>query len=90
MQERGAEQVRAGAGGMDRRSWTPTRRQTNRPCWKRLWTYQALDIVEPKLLTTLLNAHDYRVRAAAARVAGMWAGRLHNPLELLAPRVRRR
>jgi putative heme-binding domain-containing protein len=52
-----------------------------------LWTYQALDIVEPKLLTALLNASDYRVRAAAARVAGMWTGRLANPLELLAPRV---
>ena len=52
-----------------------------------MWTYQALDIVEPKLLASLLNAGDYRVRAAAARVAGAWAGRLSNPLELLAPRV---
>ena len=53
-----------------------------------LWTYQALNIVEPKLLTTLLNANDYRVRAAAVRVAGMWSSRLANPLELLAPRAR--
>ena len=52
-----------------------------------LWTYQAFDIVEPRLLNVLLNANDYRVRAAAARVAGAWAGRLKNPLELLAPRV---
>jgi len=52
-----------------------------------LWTYQAFDIVEPKLLASLLNANEYRVRAAAARVAGAWAGRLNNPLELLAPRV---
>ncbi len=52
-----------------------------------LWTYQALDIVEPKLLNAMLNASDYRVRAAATRVAGMWARRLPNPLELLAPRV---
>jgi putative heme-binding domain-containing protein len=53
-----------------------------------LWTYQALDIVEPKLLAEMLNANDYRVRAAAVRVASAWASRLPNPLELLAPRVR--
>ncbi len=53
-----------------------------------MWTYQALDIVEPKLLAELLNAKDYRVRAAAVRVASAWSGRLSDPLELLAPRAR--
>src|SRR5262249_32571624 len=52
-----------------------------------LWTYQALDMVEPKLLGVLLRASDYRVRAAATRVLGMWHARLTNPLELLSLRV---
>src|SRR5262249_19999143 len=52
-----------------------------------LWTYQALDVPEPKLLGVLLRANDYRVRAAATRVLGMWHARLTNPLELLALRV---
>jgi putative heme-binding domain-containing protein len=52
-----------------------------------LWTYQAFDVVEPKLLHVLLSANDYRVRAAAVRVVGAWGDRLPNPLELLAPRV---
>jgi putative heme-binding domain-containing protein len=49
-----------------------------------LWTYQALDVPEPKLLDVLLRASDYRVRAAATRVLGMWHAKLTNPLELLA------
>jgi putative heme-binding domain-containing protein len=52
-----------------------------------LWCFQAFDVVEPKLLQTLLNANDYRVRAAAVRVAGAWSDRLPHQLELLAPRV---
>jgi putative heme-binding domain-containing protein len=60
-----------------------------------LWTYQALDVVEPNLLAALLRAHDPRARAAAARVVASWHGRLDHPIELLAagvaddhPRVR--
>ncbi len=52
-----------------------------------LWTYQALDVVEPKLLAHLLQAGDYRIRAAAVRVVSAWHERLSEPLELLAPRV---
>ena len=52
-----------------------------------LWTYQSLDVVEPKLLQTLLEAKDHRIRAAATRVAGAWSDRLAQPLELLAGRV---
>jgi putative heme-binding domain-containing protein len=52
-----------------------------------LWTYQSLDVVEPGLLGTLLQARDYRVRAAATRVVGAWHARLPNALELLARRV---
>jgi len=52
-----------------------------------LWTYQALDVVEPKLLAALLQARDSRIRAAAVRVVSAWHDRLSKPLEMLAPRV---
>jgi putative heme-binding domain-containing protein len=52
-----------------------------------LWTYQSLDAVESQLVATLLQASDYRIRAAAVRVVAAWRERLANPLELLAPRV---
>jgi putative heme-binding domain-containing protein len=53
-----------------------------------LWTYQSLDVVEPKLLEDLLKAADYRVRAAAVRVASQWRERLADPLALLGAAVR--
>jgi putative heme-binding domain-containing protein len=52
-----------------------------------IWTYQSLDVVEPKLLAALLNAADPRVRAAAVRVTSAWHDRLADVLELLAPRI---
>jgi putative heme-binding domain-containing protein len=52
-----------------------------------LWTYQSLDVVEPRLLAAVLQARDHHARAAAVRVAAHWHARLVNPLELLAPRV---
>jgi putative heme-binding domain-containing protein len=52
-----------------------------------LWTYQALDVVEPKLLASLLEAKDYRIRAAAVRVVSAWVERLSDPLQLLTPRI---
>src|SRR5262249_17191046 len=60
-----------------------------------LWMYQAIDVVEPKLLERLLNAQDAHIRAAATRVVSYWHSRLKEPLNLLAkgvedphPRVR--
>ncbi|MEO7517100.1 MAG: PVC-type heme-binding CxxCH protein [Verrucomicrobiota bacterium] len=60
-----------------------------------LWTYQAIDIVEPNLLEKCLKANDGRVRAAAVRVFSAWANRLPNVPRVLAqlandvhPRVR--
>ncbi len=53
-----------------------------------LWTSQSLDAVEPKLLAGLLEATDYRVRAAAVRVVSMWRERLADPLALLSAAVR--
>ncbi|HEY7428407.1 MAG TPA: HEAT repeat domain-containing protein, partial [Gemmataceae bacterium] len=52
-----------------------------------LWTYQSLDMVEPKLLMALLQAKDYRLRAAAVRVVSAWHDRLSDPLDLLTPRL---
>ena len=52
-----------------------------------LWTYQALDVVEPNLLAALLRSNDPRVRTAATRVTRYWHNRLPDPLELLAIQV---
>src|SRR5208337_2892085 len=52
-----------------------------------LWTYQSLDVVEPKLLATLLQARDHHARAAATRAIQTWHPRLPNAMELLAERV---
>ena len=60
-----------------------------------LWTYESIDVVEPKLLTELLASSDARVRAAAVRTVSHWHDFLPNAHELLAkaivdenPRVR--
>ena len=52
-----------------------------------LWTYQSIDVVEPRLLYSLLRSQDHRVRAAATRVVYHWHRRLPRPLELLAERI---
>jgi putative heme-binding domain-containing protein len=52
-----------------------------------LWTYQSLDLQEPKLLERLLSAQDHHVRAAAIRVLSAWHGHLPNALKLLSARV---
>jgi len=52
-----------------------------------LWIYQSLDMVEPKLLASLLEAKEGRVRAAATRVLAYWQERIPRALELLAERV---
>jgi putative heme-binding domain-containing protein len=52
-----------------------------------LWTYQSLDVVEPGLLNTLLNAKDFHARAAAVRVLGDWHARIPNAIDLLAVRA---
>ncbi len=52
-----------------------------------LWTYESLDVVEPQLLTLLLNSSDPRVRAAAVRVTQHWLGKVDDPFGRLAARV---
>ncbi len=65
----------------------PTDSQYEHNLLEGLWTYQSLNVVEPGLLSTLLRAKDYRVRAAATRVLSQWQQRISNAQELLAVRV---
>jgi putative heme-binding domain-containing protein len=88
LKERGAAAVAAAltswVRGIDR---ADPRREADR--LEALWTYQALDIVEPGLLASLLEAREPRIRAAAVRVLAHWHKRLADPdpLALLEPRV---
>jgi putative heme-binding domain-containing protein len=52
-----------------------------------LWTYQSLDVAEPRLLARLLRARDHHARAAATRVLAHWHARVPGALELLTERV---
>ncbi|MFO0927801.1 MAG: PVC-type heme-binding CxxCH protein [Gemmataceae bacterium] len=64
------------------------RTATNEPhLLEALWTYQTLDVAQPDLLRTLLNAQDGRVRAAAVRVLAAWHDRLDGVAGLLEARV---
>jgi len=52
-----------------------------------LWTYQSLDVVEPRLLETVLRSPDHRARAAATRVLKAWHSRVPQAERLLAVQV---
>ncbi len=52
-----------------------------------LWVYEGLDVVEPALLSRLLDSPDPRARAAAVRVLSHWLGRVDDPFGRLARRV---
>lgn len=52
-----------------------------------LWLHQALDVVNTELLTDVLDASDYRVRAAAVRVLYHWIDRIESPEPLLADAI---
>ncbi len=41
-----------------------------------LWTYQAIDVVEPELLRAVLASQDFHARAAAVRVIYHWQQRV--------------
>ena len=60
-----------------------------------LWVYQQHDVVQPALLQKLLEARDFRARAAAVRVLHYWLDRVEDGFATLArlvhdpaPRVR--
>lgn len=52
-----------------------------------LWMHQALEVVAPELLTSLLHCSDGRLRAAAVRVAKHWQSRMPGALEILTAAV---
>jgi putative membrane-bound dehydrogenase-like protein len=53
-----------------------------------LWLCQTHNVVKRDLLHRLLEASDFRVRAAATRVLSYWREQVPNHLELLAARIR--
>lgn len=52
-----------------------------------LWVYQHHNVVNETLLKRLLNAKDYRARAAATRVLCYWRDQVSEPLALLKERA---
>ncbi len=52
-----------------------------------LWAYETIDVLEPSLLTRVLESPDPRARAAAVRVVEHWLGRVDDPFGRLASRV---
>lgn len=60
-----------------------------------LWQHQSHNLVEEVLLSRVMDSPDFRVRAAATRVASFWRDQLKNPLATISrsihdehPRVR--
>ena len=52
-----------------------------------LWMYQAVDVVEPELLESLLVSKDSGARAAATRIVGDWMSKLPQHMDWLTARV---
>ena len=52
-----------------------------------LWLHQNLNVVEPELLSRMLDSPEPRARAAATRVARFWRRELDDPLSILAARA---
>ncbi|MCA8990429.1 MAG: HEAT repeat domain-containing protein [Planctomycetaceae bacterium] len=52
-----------------------------------LWMYQAINVVEPELLYSLLDSKDASARAAATRIVGDWMNSLPQHLDWLRERV---
>ncbi|MAG94887.1 MAG: azurin [Planctomycetaceae bacterium] len=52
-----------------------------------LWIHQTHNVVNEKLLVTVLHAKDHRARAAATRVLSFWRNGLKQPVELLKDQI---
>jgi putative heme-binding domain-containing protein len=81
LKERGAKEVLPAL-----KEWL-TKQADEHDLLEALWVYQSLDTAEPALLATLLNAKDFRIRAAATRVLAAWHERITNAQELLSTGV---
>lgn len=67
--------------------WLPSQK-TELERLRALWLYQSIDRINPPLLKELLEAKDFRVRAAATRVLSQWGPWLAGSVDLLAERSR--
>jgi putative heme-binding domain-containing protein len=85
LKERGASVIPALAGWV--KALDATVPEFEHQKLEALWTYQALDVVEPDLLASVLRANDPRIRAAATRVVACWHARLSDPVGLLAVQI---
>src|SRR5690606_3740745 len=52
-----------------------------------LWVYQSLDVVNQKLLNTLLNAQKHNARAAALRALQLWYNKVDNVPAILSKAI---
>lgn len=52
-----------------------------------LWVYQGLEVIEPDLLSRLLQAKDYRARTAATRVLRYWQHMIDDSIDWLGKLV---
>ncbi|MBI1917305.1 MAG: HEAT repeat domain-containing protein [Planctomycetes bacterium] len=86
LQERGAKTVLPALAAWVKKL-DPKDKELEEYLLEALWTYQALDVVEPDLLVRVHEARDPRIRAAATRVTLAWLDRLADPLSLLSARV---
>ena len=86
MTERGAKMV-APALGMWVATLDAKDPQVEQHRLEALWTYESIDVVEPKLLMELLVSKDARVRAAAVRTTSHWLESLPMAQNLLAKAV---
>ncbi|MDH3583226.1 MAG: HEAT repeat domain-containing protein, partial [Phycisphaerae bacterium] len=86
LKERGAAAVEAELG-----RWTkgldPADADDGHHRLQALWAYQAIDVVNEKLLRQLLAADDFRLRAAAVRTLESWQARISGFKDLLAAAV---
>lgn len=64
-------------------SLSPSDEQFEHHLLEALWVCQTHNHVNRELLDRVLNAKDYRARAAAVRVLSYWLDRVENPLAIL-------
>ncbi len=90
LQERKAEMIVP-----ELKKWLQANKSDEQMQLEALWIYQGLDVLEPKLLQTLLTVKDAHIRAAAVRVLRQWQDGLEDAPKLLRklvddkhPRVR--
>lgn len=70
------------------RGLDPKSKDYERMLLEALWQHQVHNVVEEVLLQRVMQSPDFRVRAAATRVASYWRDQLNNPLAAIARSIR--